>query len=29
MWCVGRLTFYPLAIGLFVLVDMVLRAHGH
>ena len=26
---VGRLTFYPLAIGLFLLVDMALRATGH
>jgi len=25
----GRLVFYPLAIGLFVLLDMALRAHGH
>jgi len=25
----GRLVFYPVAIGLFVLLDMVLRAHGH
>jgi hypothetical protein len=25
----GRLVFYPIAIGLFVLVDMALRAHGH
>lgn len=26
---VGRLTFYPLAIGLFLVVDMTLRATGH
>jgi hypothetical protein len=26
---VGRLTFYPLAIGLFVLIDLALRASGH
>jgi len=26
---VGRLTFYPLAIGLFLLVDIALRATGH
>jgi len=25
----GRLVFYPMAIGLFVLLDMALRAHGH
>ena len=25
----GRLVFYPIAIGLFVLLDMALRAHGH
>jgi hypothetical protein len=25
----GRLVFYPVAIGLFVLLDMALRAHGH
>jgi len=25
----GRLTFYPLAIGLFVLIDLALRASGH
>jgi hypothetical protein len=25
----GRLTFYPLAIGLFLLVDLALRASGH
>jgi hypothetical protein len=25
----GRLVFYPLAIGLFLLADMALRAHGH
>jgi len=25
----GRLVFYPLAIGLFLLLDMALRAHGH
>jgi len=25
----GRLTFYPLAIGVFLLVDMALRATGH
>jgi len=24
-----RLTFYPLAIGLFLLVDLALRASGH
>jgi hypothetical protein len=27
--CMGRLTFYPLAIGLFLLVDMTLRVTGH
>ena len=26
---VGRLTFYPLAIGLFILVDLALRSTGH
>jgi hypothetical protein len=26
---VGRLIFYPLAIGLFLLVDTALRATGH
>jgi len=25
----GRLTFYPLAVGVFLLVDMMLRATGH
>jgi len=25
----GRLVFYPVAIGLFVLLDMALRGHGH
>jgi len=25
----GRLVVYPMAIGLFVLLDMALRAHGH
>jgi len=25
----GRLVFYPIAIGLFLLLDMALRAHGH
>jgi hypothetical protein len=25
----ARLVFYPIAIGLFVLLDMALRAHGH
>jgi hypothetical protein len=25
----GRLTFYPLAVGVFLLVDMALRATGH
>ena len=25
----GRFVFYPIAIGLFVLLDMALRAHGH
>jgi hypothetical protein len=25
----GRLVFYPITIGLFVLLDMALRAHGH
>jgi len=25
----GRLVFYPVAIALFVLLDMALRAHGH
>jgi len=25
----GRLVFYPVAIGLFLLIDMALRAHGH
>jgi len=26
---VGRLTFYPLVIGLFLLVNLALRASGH
>jgi len=25
----GRLTFYPLAVALFVLIDLALRASGH
>jgi len=25
----GRFVFYPIVIGLFVLLDMALRAHGH
>ena len=25
----GRLAFYPLAIGVFLVVDMTLRATGH
>jgi len=25
----GRVVFYPVAIGLFLLLDMALRAHGH
>ena len=25
----GDFVFYPIAIGLFVLLDMALRAHGH
>jgi len=25
----GRIVFYPLAIGLFLLADAMLRAHGH
>jgi len=25
----GRVVFYPVALGLFLLLDMALRAHGH
>jgi len=25
----GRMAFYPLAIGLFLFADAILRAHGH